>query len=158
MVRRECGRERELLEAVACGLWSARADDELHAHVAGCAACSDLARVATALVRDRRSAIESAAVPGSGLVWWRMQMRARRDRTVVATRTASSVQAGVLAGALGVALAVFAFAALPSVAQAGALGASGLRWLASWGLPLLLAVGAWLALTPVAVWLAVTEE
>ena len=148
-----------MLEAVAAGRWSERGDDELRAHVAACAACADLAAVATLLVHDRRAVASRAAVPGSGLVWWRIQMRARRDRTIAETRTASSVHAGVLAGALGVALAAFAIVLHePLGGVLSALGGSDLRWLASWSVPLLLAIAAWTALTPVAVWLAVSKE
>jgi hypothetical protein len=136
--------------------------------VAGCSECSEIAAVAAALVEDRRAAMRDAEVPRSGLVWWRMQMRARREEERAAARTVSVVHAVALLSALGAASAIFGvsllsdsggwLSRLAGALRAGALEVSGLSVFASWSAPLLLALAAWLALAPVAVWLAVTED
>jgi hypothetical protein len=159
-----CDRERVLLAAIGTGRWAAGCDEELHAHVAVCAECSEVAEAAAALFEERRGALADGEIPHSGLVWWRIQMRARRDAQRAAARTLSLAHAAALCGAFGVALALLgaeifsdwggSLPALASAMRAGALGLSSLLW----GAPLLLALGAWVALAPVAVWLAVGED
>jgi hypothetical protein len=157
----DCEREIETLDAVSCGAWPDRCDAALREHVTSCAACSDLTEVAAALLDDRDAALRHAPIPPSGLVWWRMQMRARRDAASAAGRTVIAVQVAVFAGVLGVAIAVLGVLSkgwwnnLPNVNE---LAASGLPVVAQWGVPLLLALAVWLALAPVALWLAVTED
>ena len=112
--------------------------------------------------------MHGAAVPRSGLVWWRMQLRARREKELAAARTVSVAHTVALVSAVGVAAAILGVtlladpgASLPKLAsaiRAGALEVSSPSVLASWSGPLLLALAAWLVLAPVAVWLAVTEE
>jgi hypothetical protein len=79
----ECGREADVLEAVAFGRWPDHAP-ELVTHVATCAVCADLADVARALHDDRETACREAPVAAAGIVWWRATIRARADaaRTV----------------------------------------------------------------------------
>ncbi len=163
-----CDRERELLDAIDAGRWAEIRDDELLAHVASCAECSDVAEVATALVEDRGVAMKDAPVPRSGLVWWRMQMRARREAEIAAARTVSAAHGMALTCAIGVALAILGVmlradsggwpSAFATALLDGAGQVSRLPVLASWSGPLLLALAAWLALAPIAVWLALTEE
>jgi len=168
VARLGCDRERELLDAIGAGRWAERCDEELHTHVAGCAGCSDVAAVATALFEDRLTTVHGVAVPRSGLVWWRMQLRARREQERAAARTVSVAHTVALVSAFGVAAAILGVtlladpgASLPKLAsaiRAGALEVSSPSVFASWSGPLLLALAAWLVLAPVAVWLAVTEE
>jgi hypothetical protein len=153
-----------LLQVIGAGRWTLGCDAELRAHVAACAECAEIAAAAAALFEERRAVLSDTEIPRSGLVWWRIQMRARRDAQRAAARTVSLVHAAALCGAFGVALAILgvkflsgwesSLPALASAVRAGALGASSLLW----GVPLLLALGAWVALTPVAVWLAVGED
>lgn len=76
-----------------------------------------------------------------------MQLRARLESEAKAVRTVSRAQILVLAAALVPGAAALA---------AGPLGEAAFH--ASWGLPLLVAGAAWMALGPVAVWLAVADD
>lgn len=151
MARRGCAREAELLDAIGAGRWPERCEAELSSHVARCAECSETAVVAVALFDERRVAARDASVPSSGLVWWRMQMRARREAAVRAEKTLSFAHAVLVAGACGIAAAILGGAWL-----AGALALPPLPF--SWTWIAGLAGAASLVLAPVAVWLAVTEE
>jgi hypothetical protein len=93
-----------------------------------------------------RLAVRDARVPSAGLMWWRMQLRAKREAEASAVRTVTRVQWMLPALVLAFGLVVL-----------GATGVwSGLG--VAWGVPLLLAGGAAVVLMPVAVWLAVTRE
>ncbi|MEA2236845.1 MAG: hypothetical protein QOC81_1569 [Thermoanaerobaculia bacterium] len=153
-----CEREIETVHAVTSGAWPDACDVSLRAHVATCAACADITEVAGALIADRDAASRIAPIPPSGLVWWRMQLRARRDATRVARRTVIAVQAAVFSGVLGIALAVLVPRLWDKLPHMNELASSGALALAQFGLPLLLALAVWLTLAPVAVWLAVTED
>jgi hypothetical protein len=154
----DCTREIETFDAISSGAWPDACDDSLRAHVATCAICSDVAEVAGALIDDRDAALRQALVPPSGVVWWRMQMRARNEAAQSARRTVIAVQAAVFAAVLGIALAILGGAWWTELPHVDEIAASGLLVVAQWGVPLLLALAIWLTLAPVAVWLAVTED
>ena len=82
----DCDREIEVVESVTCGRWPAGADEELRSHATSCAVCSDVVRVSLALSQNRAEGLEIARVPSAGLVWWRAEMRARREAVEKATR------------------------------------------------------------------------
>lgn len=161
MRKADCDRELEMFDAVSSGVWPDRCDPALREHVTSCPTCSDLTEVAAALLDDRDAALRLAPIPPSGLVWWRMQMTARRETAGAARRTVIAVQAAVFAGVLVLALAALSVLSkgwwnnLPNVSE---LATSGLAVVTQWGMPLLLALAVWLALAPVAFWLAVTED
>ena len=99
-----CPRESEVLEALRSGAWPAGCDEELRTHPADCPSCRDLVEVTTALFEDRDLSIHDAPIPGSGLVWWKMQMRHRQEAMGSARRTLLLVQATALSVAGGLAL------------------------------------------------------
>jgi len=154
----DCVREIETFDAISSGAWPDACDDSLRAHVATCTNCSDVVEVATALIDDRDAALRHAPVPPSGVVWWRMQMRARNEATQSARRTVVAVQAAVFAAVLVIALAILGGAWWNKLPHIDEIAASGLLAAAQWGVPLLLAIAIWLTLAPVAVWLAVTKD
>ena len=82
----ECTREIDVVEAITNGRWPAGAPEDLQLHAASCPVCTDVVRVALALTQDRSAALETVRVPSAGLVWWRSEMRARRDAVNKATR------------------------------------------------------------------------
>jgi predicted anti-sigma-YlaC factor YlaD len=169
MSNMDCARAHEALEALGAGRWPDSCDDELRGHVTACADCRDLVAVAGAILEDRDAALQEATVPGSGQVWWRMQVRARREAARSAARAVTAVQTIAIACSLAIALAFL-----------GASTISGLRtWLAahlvdtlsfvpadlsgSSGIALstasiLLASAVFLTLGPIAVWFAVAKE
>lgn len=106
----ECPREQDVLDAAATGRWPERADADLKTHVASCAICADVAEIAPLFVADRDDAWQQADVPSASAVWWRTQLRVRRDaaeqasRPVVLVQRAALAYAGVTLFGLGVLL------------------------------------------------------
>ena len=165
----ECDREQDVLDALSVGRWPDRCDAELRAHVTSCPLCTDLADVATALLDDRDSAWREARVPPSGVVWWRAQLRAREEAARAAGRPLAFIQG--VAASLAVWLVVALLRAVPSeylLAWRGWIVAAipqvtftmpdmaGLT--AAVPLSVLLILGAWLLLAPIAIYFAVADE
>lgn len=96
----ECPREHELFDALQSARWP-ESDASLAAHVKACASCTDLLRVVAPLLDERRALMQEAAVPSSAIVWWRAQMRSRREAAERAAQPVSFVQGIVLACAAG---------------------------------------------------------
>src|SRR5215472_15943597 len=71
-----CDQEDAVLEAVGSGHWP---DAELRAHAAACPICADVALVAEVLEAENEWIEIEAPLPPAGLVWWKAQMRAKRD-------------------------------------------------------------------------------
>lgn len=147
-----CPRELEVLEALRSGAWPAGCDEELRAHPADCSSCRDLVEVTTALFEDRDAGIHDAPIPGSGLVWWKMQMRHRHEALGSARRTLLLVQATALSVAGGLALLMLQLF-VPGWTE---LVARALPTAMRGAAPVLLAVVACLALAgaPFVAWLA----
>lgn len=102
----ECPRERELLDSLlTTGLDGC--PDGLRAHAEACASCGALLEVALPLLDEHAALVRDASVPSAAVVWWRLQMRARREATVRALQPIAVVQAITLACAVGVLAAVF---------------------------------------------------
>jgi len=103
----DCKFESEVLAAVMEARWPERAEPELRAHVSSCAICAEVAAVGTALETERETLRTEAVVPDGGLVWWRAQMRARREAAKMAGRPITAAQVLALASAAGLAGACF---------------------------------------------------
>jgi hypothetical protein len=166
----ECPREADVLDAVAAGRWPegrAGADVELAAHVAACAVCRDLAVVAAALAEEHEAAWTDAAPPPSDVVWWRAQLRARTEAAHAAARPMAVVQGiGAVMALVAVVLVLVGYGgALLTAASGLAAAVMGLATRVPPGAETaafilrgtLLAVGIWVALIPVAVYLAADE-
>lgn len=159
----DCPREQHVIDAITTGRWPGRCDPELTRHMASCDGCRDLAEIFGVLTASWEEAREDAHVPAAGTVWWRAQVRARRDAERTATRPITVTQA---AGAfLAIVLVVFAivriypwflsalaspFGQLHVAAPATALLPGG--WL------LALAAAALVGFASIAVYLAVAED
>jgi len=74
-----CEQESAVLEAVESGRWPHGCDDELRTHVAQCAICADVVLVSRILQQEKQRAEADAPLPAAGLVWWKAQLRARRE-------------------------------------------------------------------------------
>lgn len=141
-----CDRENDLLDA----LGRAFADPELAEHVAGCASCSELRLVATALLDDRADAVTAAPVPAAGSVLWRIRMRQVQDAQASARRSLLVGQAATLAIA-AVLIASFFWSDLSiGVHEAIVAVRTSTR--------LLLVVGAALLAAPIAGWVAIRQK
>jgi hypothetical protein len=94
----ECPREDEVLDAIGLDDWS----DELQAHCHSCAACRDLAEVASALSGDHAALLAGSRVPPAALVWWLAELEGRREAARRATRPITLIHALAAACTLGV--------------------------------------------------------
>ena len=99
---KECVREAEVVEAVISGRWPAACDPELRSHATDCHICKDIVLVSSALQGERDSAVSSAALPSAGLVWWRAELRLRREAAWAAERPMKFVHWLAAASAAGV--------------------------------------------------------
>lgn len=141
-----CPREDELLDALGAGFIG----EELESHMRTCAACGELRLVAGALLDERAQAVAEAALPSSGTMLWRMQMRRRQEAQTAARRSLLIGQAVTLAAAV-----VLIFTLL-----GGSLAGEAVSVFASIQLstPLLLAVVAWLLAVPIAGWMLIRQK
>jgi hypothetical protein len=160
----ECTREQDVVDAVTSGRWPA-VEAGLRDHVSACQSCGDLVEVLAPLLDAGDAAWQDARVPSSGVVWWRAQMRARREATASANRPLTIAQvAGTLtaiAVLLGIAMVIAPWLDLsltgsfqPLRLELEPVTLPGLATLAQhWWIALL--VGPWLILTPMAIYFAV---
>ncbi|MCC6389846.1 MAG: hypothetical protein IT167_04520 [Bryobacterales bacterium] len=118
-----CPEESRMLEALKMG----SLPPELEAHAERCRACTE-----TRLVSDFLAAEATVVVPPPGLVYWKSELRARREQAELALRPARRMQAA-------------AVVVLPAMAIAGAAMYSGSAWVtaASAGFTLLLISAGW---------------
>ena len=83
-----CEKEAAVIEAVRRGAW----EDDLRAHAAECASCADAALAAEALRTMQASDMVEARVPSAGWMWWRMQLRAKREAAERATQPITLIE------------------------------------------------------------------
>lgn len=141
-----CEREDELLNALGAGFIG----EELESHIASCAACGELRLVAGALLDERVQAVTEAALPSSGTMLLRMQMRLRQEAQATARRSLLIGQAVTLAAAVG----------LVFLLLGGNLAGEAVTVITSIKLstPLLLAMAAWLLAAPIAGWVLLRQK
>jgi hypothetical protein len=166
----ECPREQELLEALAAGRWPDGAVAELETHAAGCGSCSDLLAVALPLLREQELAERHAHIPSSAVVWWRAQMRARREAVDAATRPIALTQGVAMACAAGLAAGIATFSETGFRAWLGrgvtalasfdlrSIDLASLQALAPTGTLPLVVLGLLAVVAPMAIYLAVADE
>jgi hypothetical protein len=168
----ECSHAADIGAAIAGGALSERED--LRAHLSACESCAQLAQVMLVLRADRDHARRHAQVPSAGLVWWRAQLRARREAEARATTPVTAVQAiavvGGLVAAVGLASTIAAttgvggewlrnvLPALPSL-PAWSDFAGPIAEISPWVQSgLVLSVTTWLVLAPVALYFAFRKD
>ena len=169
-MKTECSCEDDVLDAINLGRWPEQADAALREHVATCSVCADLTQVAVLLQDEREGALQEARVPGSGLVWWRAQLRARQEAARAAERPIAFVEGLTVACGLGVAFAVAGLAspwvrewamwtvdvtarAIPGRPEVDTLTGA-MQGSTLW----LVAVAAWLVLAPLAIYFTVADD
>jgi hypothetical protein len=165
----ECGREADVLEAVAFGRWPDRGG-ELAAHVSACEACADLAIVALALRDDGAALCREAQPPAAGMVWWRATIRARAEAARTAAQPISVLQgiAGACFVGAAAGLATIAWQSIHWLDRIGELAvrlesrradiAAASTLAQGHGLPILVAVACGLVLAPLAIYLTLTDD
>ena len=136
-----------------------RIDDELRAHVAACQVCTEVAEVARMMAIARADTLEQADLPSAGQIWWRATMRARAEAARAAERPILIVQALTAACAMG-AIAALSAVVWPWIWQAGVRLQTLVmpETLSSFGVPLVLALGAWLVIGPIALYFVLARE
>jgi hypothetical protein len=162
VTRVDCVREADVLDAIASRRWPDRAGGDLVAHVAECAVCSDVACVAAAVDGESEVArAEAAAVPPATVVWIRAEARARADAARQAARPIAVMQT---LGALCVVLAVALVAGVGGWwlwTNRDALGPPDILPLDAIGFVVrgtLVALGVWLVLASIAVYLVAADD
>jgi hypothetical protein len=164
----ECAREVDVIDAIMSRRWPARVDAELRSHVQQCAICADVAEVAAAL-QDGHSAalLEARDLPSADVVWFKSQARAKAEAARQATRPVAIMQAIGLAAATGVIsllIGVVAFwvwqraewmTLMPSLPTLEPLHFASMGFAVR---GVLLAIGLWLILAPVAVYLVASDD
>ena len=146
-----CRFEADVLAAVAAGSWD-HAPEELRAHVTTCGTCSDLALVSQLLKTDHAAMVAEANVPSAGQVWWRAQMRARAEAAETAARPLFVAQAVACAAVVGALVALVTWLWPTGGWHFVSTPPSDLS-LSAW-----VAIGAWLVLAPVALYLVFARD
>ena len=146
-----CRYEADVLAAVADGSWD-HASEELKAHVTTCGACSDLALVSQLLKTDHAAIVAEANVPSAGQVWWRAQIRARAEAAEAAARPLFVAQAVACAAVMGVLVALVTWLWPAGGWHFVSTQPSELS-LTAW-----VAIGAWLVIAPVALYLVFARD
>jgi hypothetical protein len=113
---KECVREHEIVEAITSGRWPEACDPDLRSHAGTCPICREVILVASALHEERDSAVAGSGIPSAGLVWWRAELRARREAVRAVERPMKWVHSLAAASAAGVAVALIG-GMLPSVRE-----------------------------------------
>jgi hypothetical protein len=164
----ECAREQDLLDALTAGRWPERCEAELREHVRNCAICTDLVEVVGALFDARDVVYADVAVPASGTVWWRAQMRARREAAMEAARPVTIVQAAAAVLGLLAVIGLYSLAA-PWLGESFAplsglmtfrldgLSMPAMESVKQWAWPIAIILGTWLIVAPIAIYLTGKE-
>ena len=168
-----CEHEGAVLEAVESGRWPQACGAELQAHVGRCSICADVLLVAQTLQLENKRVRTEVALPAAGLVWWKAQMRARREATVRAAEPIRMVEraAGIFGIVTLVALAVWRWdlvtewltwvADLPrsDMFRPGTLWSPGIFSAAqNFGLLIIFTAGACLVLTSVVLYFTLSKD
>lgn len=74
-----CGRAAEIDELMRMGHWPQASGAELVEHVRVCRVCGERVRVTEALRQMRANSMGAARLEPPALVWWRAQLRRRRE-------------------------------------------------------------------------------
>jgi hypothetical protein len=165
-----CVQEDAVLSALKASRLNEACEPGLIAHLAACESCAQLTDLARALLDDHQTLVSQAQVPSSAIVWWRAQMRSRRDAAHVVTQPMTFVQGLILACAAGLTVAAVGFF-VPTFRRAyeWTAGAADVIPTVSWSLtpevlanPIVMAAGAALALCaivlPLALYFTFQEE
>ncbi len=147
----ECRHEGDLVAAVTSGRWPSAVDPVMRDHVASCAVCADVLQVAEAMTAIEHETLADTRLPSAGQVWWRSQVRARRDAAATAARPVLVAQAVGAAAAVGLLAAVVSWQWTTIATAATSLGLVNLG-LASW-----VGVATAAVLGPLAIYAAVRE-
>jgi hypothetical protein len=152
MSRVECKYESEILDAVASGRWPDRLDAELREHTSSCRICSELAMVSAMYRDDYASAMDQVHVPSAGLVWWKSELRARREAARIASRPITLVTG--IAGTCAIVVLAVVILTLSKQLDMATISA----FVVAQPMVLWLVLGVIVALTPIALYFVYSDE
>jgi anti-sigma factor RsiW len=100
-----CAHSDEVRELLMRGQWPVGCSAELRAHVDGCGRCAELVLVMGALRGARENSLQVSRMASSpSLIWWRAQLRRRREAMETVGRGLRGAQVFALVVALCVVL------------------------------------------------------
>ena len=82
----QCEKEPTVTELLQSGRWPEACDAALRSHVEICAVCSEIVLLSRLLQDDNAALLADVKLPDAGLVWWKAQLRARREAAEAAAR------------------------------------------------------------------------
>jgi hypothetical protein len=82
----QCEKEQAVTEMLQSGRWPEACDSALRSHVVNCVVCSEVVLAAQFLREEHAALLAEMKLPDAGLVWWKAQLRARREAAELATR------------------------------------------------------------------------
>ena len=129
MSLRECPLEEEILTEAMQSRCPDQANPALRAHAAQSASGAAVAAIASLTAAAREEDGTHAEIPEAGLVWWRAQLRARREAAKSAGRPITAAQVIAFACAAGLLGACFGATStwFQSLVRTLISGLSGLR-------------------------------
>src|SRR5262245_23997678 len=155
----DCLHEREVAEAMTAGRWPNGCDPIVVAHADSCASCSEIVTIGGCIYDAAEQDRMDARVPPAGLVWWRAQLRARReladaaDRRITLVQVVAAAVAGGFCFTLGGLLWPWLRASITLVDRMTLAAEVGRFWV-----PLVVGAGAWLVLAPILLLLVLSDE
>jgi hypothetical protein len=141
----ECPFEVEVLAGVV-------KDPDLLAHIKSCAVCSEAATLMQAFDAARDRSRAEAPIPDAGQIWWRAQLRARREAVRTAGRPIAIAQVFALVCAAVLLASFFGAAAGWFQAAASKMTLFTEHW------PLIATMAALVLLVPTAVYFALGRD
>ncbi len=130
----QCEKEQAVTELLQSGRWPEACDATMRSHVESCAVCSEVVMVSRLLQEENAALLADVKLPDAGLVWWKAQLRARREAAELATRPIALAERFGLACGLAVLLAFMVWKRADFHAWLGRLasfGHSDAHWLQS---------------------------
>jgi hypothetical protein len=128
----QCEKEQAVAEMVQGGRWPDSCPPDLQAHLEHCAACAEVLLAAQFLLQEKAELLDGRKLPDAGLVWWKAQLRARREAAAMATRPIAWAERFALACGLAslVACLVWKWAGLEAwLGRQASFGSSDAQWL-----------------------------
>ena len=102
-----CPRSRELESVLKSGCLPSAWDDSLRHHVQTCSECRDFVLVHQAFRTERREAITTLPAISPGVIWWRAQLRKRKEALELLSKPTSFAGRFAFLSTVGVALVFF---------------------------------------------------
>ena len=151
---KECESEADVLAAAMAGPLNTHWTE----HVRGCALCAEVVSVAAAV---RQSEPTVPALPSAEAIWWRAQLRARREAVKAAERPITAAHAiafGAAMGLFGACFGAMSSGVQLAVAQTIALLRQAFAGAGVYAPLLAAGAGAMILAVPLAIWFTLSRD